>query len=126
MCSSMELVAPSEVEIKRGRGRPRKEIIEVIEETEPKKKGRPKKIVEDVEPVPKNPKGRPRLENPCVSGKPKAGKVYFRDYYATKMKNCFVSCPNCKTFTMKANLGNHLKSNYCAKIANFIASSSTE
>ncbi len=128
MCGIMELVEASEVEIKRGRGRPRKEVIEVIEEVEPviKKKGRPRKIVEDVEPVPKRPRGRPTVENPCKKGKPKTGNVYFREYYASKIKNCLISCPNCSSFTMKSNLGNHMKSQHCAKIANFIASASSE
>jgi len=128
MCSSIELVESSDIEIKRGRGRPRKEIPEVIEEVEPviKKKGRPKKIVEDAEPKPKRPRGRPTVENPCKVGKPKAGKVYFREYYASKIKNCFINCPNCNAFTMKSNLVNHMKSQHCAKIANFIASTSTE
>ena len=63
MCGIMELVEASEVEIKRGRGRPRKEVIEEVEPII-KKKGRPKKIVEDVEPAPKRPRGRPTVENP--------------------------------------------------------------
>ena len=76
MCSSMELVESSDIEVKRGRGRPRQEITEVIEETEPviKKKGRPRKIVEDVEPKPKRPRGRPTVENPCKGRKPKANQ----------------------------------------------------
>ena len=126
MCSSMELVESSDIEVKRGRGRPRKEITEVIEEAEPviKKKGRPRKIVEDVEPGPKNPKGRPKLENPCVSGKPKAGRQYFKDYYRAKLQNCLVNCPNCNTLIEKVNRGNHMKSKLCAEVASFISVSS--
>ena len=126
MCSSMELVESSEVEIKKGRGRPRKEVIEVIEEIEPKKKGRPKKVVEDLEPKPKRPRGRPTVENPCKGGKPKEGKKYFRDYYASKIKNCLVNCPNCNALTEKASLIQHMKSKRCAKIADFINVSFTE
>ena len=64
MCGIIELVESSDIEVKRGRGRPRKEITEVIEETEPviKKKGRPKKIVDDAEPKPKRPRGRARIQ----------------------------------------------------------------
>ena len=128
MCSSMELVESSDIEVKRGRGRPRKEITEVIEETEPviKKKGRPRKIVEDVEPKPKRPRGRPMVENPCKGGKPKEGKKYFRDYYASKIKGCLFNCPNCNALTEKASPVQHMKSKHCAKIANFIAATSTE
>ena len=125
MCGIMELVEASEVEIKRGRGRPRKEVIEEVEPII-KKKGRPKKKVEDVEPVSKRPRGRPIVENPCKNGKPKAGKVYFREYYASKIKNRLIHCPNCNELTEKACLVNHLKSKHCAKIANFIAATSVE
>ena len=125
MCSSIELVESSDIEVKRGRGRPRKEITEVIEEPVIKKKGRPRKILEDVEPKPKRPRGRPTVENPCKVGKPKAGRQYFRDYYASKVKNCLINCPNCNSFTMKSNLGNHMKSNICSKVANFILRNST-
>ncbi len=126
MCGIMEIVEVSEVEIKRGRGRPRKEIPEVIEEVEPviKKKGRPRKIVEDVDLPPPKPKGRPKLEHPCVSGKPKAGRQYFKDYYRAKLQNCLVNCPNCNTLIEKVNRGNHMKSKLCAKVASFIAASS--
>ena len=128
MCGVIELVGPVEVEVKRGPGRPRKEISEVSVEVEPviKKKGRPKKNVEPVEPVLKRPRGRPTVENPCKNGKPKAGKAYFRDYYAAKIKNCLVNCPNCNELIEKASLVNHMKSKHCAKIANFIAATSVE
>ena len=128
MCGIIELVEVNEAEVKRGPGRPRKEISEVVDEVEPiiKKKGRPKKIVEYVEPEPKRPRGRPTVENPCKNGKPKAGKAYFRDYYAAKIKNCLVNCPNCNALTEKACLTNHLKSKHCAKIANFINAASAE
>ena len=114
----MELVETSEVEVKRGRGRPRKEVIEVIEEVEPiiKKKGRPRKIVEDVEPITPEPKGRPKLEHPCVSGKPKAVRIYFKDYYKAKLENCLINCPNCNTLIEKVNRGNHMKFKVCAKV----------
>jgi hypothetical protein len=81
-------------------------------------KGRPRK---EVEPVPRGPKGRPRLENPCTSGKPKAGRQYFKDYYVAKLQNCLINCPKCNCLTEKINIGNHLKSKHCAKVANFIA-----
>mgnify|MGYP003349386207 CR=1 FL=1 len=88
----MELVESSDIEVKRGRGRPRKEIVEVVQVIEPKKKGRPRKIVdEDVEPNIKRRRGRPNVENPCKGGKPKEGNKYFRDYYASKIKGCYLT-----------------------------------
>ena len=122
MCGVIELVEPVEVEVKRGRGRPRKEVMEEVEQVI-KKKGRPKKHVEDMEPVPKKPQGRPKLENPCLSGKPKAGRQYFKDYYVAKLQNCLINCPNCNTLIEKVNRGNHMKSKLCAKVANFISAS---
>ncbi len=74
----------------------------------------------------RKPRGRPIVENPCKKGKPKTGNVYFREYYASKIKNCLISGPNSSSFSMKSNLGNHMKSQHCAKIANFIASTTNE
>ena len=81
MSEIIEIVVESnDIEIKRSRGRPKKEVIN---QTEPivKKKGRPKKVSENDETIIKKPRGRPKVENPCLPGKPKGGKQYFRDYY---------------------------------------------
>ena len=84
-----------------------------------KKKGRPRKEVNERDHTPKQ-RGRPRLENPCLPGKPKAGNLYFREYYANKLKNCLIQCPNCNAMTEKTNITTHMKSKHCAKVASFI------
>ena len=77
-------------------------------------------IIESNEIPIKKGRGRPKIENPCLSGKPKAGKEYFKQYYETKMKNCLINCPKCNSMTEKANLRNHIKSSLCTKIANHL------
>ena len=109
-----EVLESNDSSVKRGRGRPKK-IIET--EIEP--------IVinsssENEETINEKRRGRPRVENPCQSGKPKEGKEYFREYYASKMKHCLINCPKCNSMTEKASLRNHIKSALCAKIANHL------
>ena len=104
-----EIVESNDIEVKKTRGRPKKDSIPAV----------PINNFEGIEPFPKRARGRPKVENPCLPGKPKAGKQYFRDYYATKLKNCLISCPKCNTMIEKINLSNHLKTALCAKIANY-------
>ena len=115
-----EMDATNDIEIKRTRGRPRKELTPEIEKVI-KKKGRPRKVIDETETIPKERKPRTKMENPCLPGKPKGGAQYFRDYYANKLKNCLINCPNCNALTEKTNLGNHMKSKHCSKVANFLS-----
>ena len=119
MNETVEVETKDENEMKRTRGRPRKEIITDTEKVI-KKKGRPRKVIDETETLPKERKPRTRMENPCLPGKPKGGAQYFRDYYINKLKNCLINCPNCNALTEKINLGNHLKSKHCAKVASFL------
>ena len=109
-----EIIESNDITIKRSRGRPKK-ITD--KETEP--------IIinsssDNEETINERRRGRPRVENPCQSGKPKGGKEYFKEYYASKMKNCLINCPKCNGMTEKANLRNHIKSALCAKIVNHL------
>ena len=120
MSEMNEIVESNDIVVKRGPGRPRKEIDNETEIKPKGPKGRPRK---EVEPVPRGPRGRPRLENPCTSGKPKAGRQYLKDYYLAKLQNCLINCPKCNSLTEKINIGNHMKSKHCTKVANFISMS---
>ena len=89
--------------IKKGRGRPKKE---------------PKP--ESDEPVVAKKKGRPKIENPCKSGYPKAGRDYYKAYYKSHSAGIIVPCPSCHALTEKFNLRNHIKSKMCAKYSMFV------
>ena len=119
MNETFEVEAKDEKEIKRTRGRPRKEIITDTEKVI-KKKGRPRKVIDETETLPKERKPRTRMENPRLPGEPEGGAQYLRDYYINKLKNCLINFPNCNALTENINLGNHLKSKHCAKVASFL------
>ena len=51
-----EMDATNKIEIKRSRGRPRKEIVQEIEKVI-KKKGRARKVIDETETIPKERKG---------------------------------------------------------------------
>jgi hypothetical protein len=84
--------------IKKGRGRPKKE-----------------QKPESDEPVVAKKKGRPKIENPCKSGYPKAGRDYYKAYYKSHSAGIIIPCPSCHALTEKFNLRNHIKSKMCAK-----------
>ena len=95
---------------------------EVINQTEPivKKKGRPKKVSENDETIIKKPRGRPKVDNPCLPGKPKGGKQYFRDYYRSHNAGIMIKCPCCNVLTEQFNLRNHLRTKVCSKYAKLL------
>ena len=88
--------------IKRGKGRPKKEL-------------KP----ENNEPIIKKPRGRPRVENPCKPGCPKGGNEYFKAYYRSHNAGNIINCPSCNAFTEKFNLRNHMRSKMCVKYSQF-------
>ena len=114
-----EMDATNDIEIKRSRGRPKKEMITEMEPVI-KKKGRPKKVSENDESLPKKPRGRPKVENACLPGKPKGGKLYFREYYRSHNAGIMINCPCCNVLTEQFNLRNHIRSKTCAKYAQLL------
>ena len=119
MSEVIETIESNDMEIKRSRGRPKKEIINETE-TVIKKKGRPKKVSENDESLPKKPRGRPKVENACLPGKPKGGRQYFRDYYRSHNAGIMINCPCCNVLTEQFNLRNHIRSKTCAKYAQLL------
>ena len=95
------------VVIKRGRGRPKKEKIEIPKE--PKKRG-PKpdftkykeRISEITEPQKRGPKT-------CAS----KYKEYYAQYYRDHYSKIYLNCPNCFKLVQKNRICRHMRTNSC-------------
>ena len=95
------------VEIKRGRGRPKKEKIEIVKE--PKKRG-PKpdftkykeRISEITEPQKRGPKT-------CAS----KYKEYYAQYYRDHYSKIYLNCPNCFKLIQKSRICRHMRTSSC-------------
>ena len=120
-------VEPEE-KVKRPRGRPRKEKVEVsptLEEITKIKKVRVKSVPKvEEEPVEKRRVGRPRIhpvrEKPLEKMKPgkktqlSINKSYFREYYQTHYKGVKVTCPICNNPDIAIDkLQRHIKTRKC-------------
>jgi ssDNA-specific exonuclease RecJ len=108
-----------EIVLKRGRGRPRKEVVEELPK-EPKKRGRPAKVKDD---EPKEPKKRGRPAKEKILPPPKPPRIYKthdpnyiknyyqeKDYYR-KHYAVLMTCPSCKIRLVQQKIARHLKQN---------------
>jgi len=136
----MDLLIDSTIEVdpeekvKRPRGRPRKEKVEVsptLETITKIKKVRVKSVPKSVpkseleeEPVEKRRVGRPRIhpirEKPLEKMKPgkktnlSMNKSYFREYYQTHYKGVKITCPICNNPDIAIDkLQRHIKTRKC-------------
>ena len=82
-------------EVKRGRGRPRKERVVSDEPTEPKKRCRPRKVI-DVAEIREKQKPGPKTALTLVQG-------YFTKYYKEHYQGIYVTCPVCSNPNVGAN-----------------------
>lgn len=93
-------------DIKRGRGRPKKERHVSAEQTEAKKRGRPKKVI-DVQEIKEKRKPGPKTMLSLAQG-------YFTQYYKDRYQGIYVTCPVCSNPKVGANkVHRHIKTRKC-------------
>lgn len=93
-------------DIKRGRGRPKKERHVSAEQTEAKKRGRPKKVI-DVQEIKEKRKPGPKTMLSLAQG-------YFTQYYKERYQGIYVTCPVCGNPNVGANkVHRHIKTRKC-------------
>lgn len=93
-------------DIKRGRGRPKKERHVSAEQTEAKKRGRPKKVI-DVQEIKEKRKPGPKTMLSLAQG-------YFTQYYKDRYQGIYVTCPVCSNPNVGANkVHRHIKTRKC-------------
>lgn len=95
-----EIIMPVEAvePVKRPRGRPRKNIDEVVEpddEANKRGRGRPKKDIKDTD-----------------------DPEYFKMYYRNNLKG-YVECENCGRCVEKGHLNKHKKTKICERVTEF-------
>ena len=93
-------------EVKRGRGRPRKERIISDVPTEPKKRGRPRKVI-NVQEIREKQKPGPKT---ALS----SAQDYFTKYYQENYQGVYVTCPVCSNPNVGVNkINRHVKTRKC-------------
>jgi hypothetical protein len=96
------------VEVKRGRGRPRKEKIVSDEPTQPKKRGRPKKPI-IVSEIRQKQKPGPKTDMTKQDG-------YYKQFYREHYQGVFVTCPMCGNPNVNASkVHRHIKTSKCTQ-----------
>jgi hypothetical protein len=101
----MEYVEQVE-EVKRGRGRPRKERIIGDEPTVSKKRGRPRKVI-DVQEIREKQKPGPKTSL-------SSAQDYFTKYYRENYQGIYVTCPVCGNPNVNVSkIHRHVKTRKC-------------